>query len=224
MPSTSRVLNTEVVFNIALDAAKSIDAPPREGGERAALVSVVFAAVSVEAFFNELVESAQDLSVFDNVPPAVGTFARLMSDLTKFRGPIAHKFQMAHWMLTGGPYDDDSEPFKELKLLFQVRNDLVHFKPDPLVEDGEPKPPHTTLEKLRSKNILNDSPAEDSSRSWIQSVGTRAVAEWACNASSLVTADLVSKLPEGVWRDEVEQVTRIIRTLHFPRSPGGVAT
>jgi hypothetical protein len=215
MYSTSRVLNTEVVFNVALDAAKSIDAPSRKGGERAALISVVFAAVSLEAFFNELVELAQDFSEYEDAPPVVGTFAQLMSDLNKFRSPIAHKFQMAHWLLTGGPYDNDSEPFQELRLLFQVRNDLVHFKPDPLTEEGEPKPAHTTIEKLRSKKILNDSPEEDSSRSWIQSVGTRAVAEWACNACSLVTADLVSKLPEGVWRHGVEQVTGTIRTQHF---------
>ena len=65
MNSTSRVLNTEVVFHIALDAAKSIAAPLRKGGERAALISVVFAAVSLEAFFNELVEMAQERETAD---------------------------------------------------------------------------------------------------------------------------------------------------------------
>jgi hypothetical protein len=218
MNSTSRVLNTEVVFHIALDAAKSIAAPLRKGGERAALISVVFAAVSLEAFFNELVEMAQDFSEYQDAQPIVGTFAQLMSDLNKFHSPIAHRFQMAHWLLTGGPYEDHSEPFQELRLLFQVRNDLMHFKPDPLMEEGEPKPTQTTLAKLRSKNILNDSPGPESSRSWLQSIGTKAVAEWACNVCSLVTADLVPKLPEGVWRAGVEQVTGTIRTLHFQES------
>ena len=119
------------------------------------------------------------------------------------------------WMLTGGPYDTDSKLFQALTLLFQIRNDLVHFKPDPLTEEGESKPTHATLEKLRSKHILNDSSVPESNMSWIQAVGTKAVAEWACNATSLVAADLVSKLPAGDWRQAVEKVTRKISTTQF---------
>lgn len=213
--TTSRVLNTELIFDIALEAAKSISAPRREGGKREALVSVVFAAVSLEAFLNELTELARDFAGDENASPVTSAFAQLMPQLARLS--IAPKFNMAHWMLTGGPYDADSQPFQALTLLFQVRNDLVHFKPDPLTEEGEPKPTHTTLEKLWSKNILNDSSAPESDRSWVQAVGTRAVAEWACNAASLVVADLVSKLPAGEWRRTVEEVTRKISTVQFPR-------
>jgi hypothetical protein len=211
---SSRVLNTEVIFNIALDAAKRIDSPRREGGKREALVSVVFAAVSLEAFLNELIELAQDFAEYENPLPMTSAFAQLMSQLGRL--PILLRFNMAHWMLTGGPYDKNSEAFQALTLLFQVRNDLAHFKPDPLTEEGESKPTHTTLGKLRSKHILNDSSAPESNRSWIQEVGTKAVAEWACNTASLVTADLVSKLPVGDWRQTVEQVTRKISTVQFP--------
>jgi hypothetical protein len=210
---SSRVLNTEVIFDIALEAAKRINAPRREGGKREALVSVVFAAVSLEAFLNELIELAQDFADYENALPMISAFAQLMSQLNRL--PILLRFNMVHWMLTGGPYDTDSKPFQALTLLFQIRNDLVHFKPDPLTEEGESKPTHTTLEKLRSKHILNDSSAPESNRSWIQAVGTKAVAEWACNATSLVAADLVSKLPAGDWRQTVEKVTRKISTAQF---------
>jgi hypothetical protein len=209
-----RVLNTEAIFEIALETAKRINAPRREGGKREALVSVVFAAVSLEAFLNELIELAQDFTEYEDALPMTSAFAQLMSQLGRL--PIVLRFNMAHWMLTGGPYDTNSQPFQALTLLFQIRNDLVHFKPDPLTEEGESKPLHTTLEKLRSKHILNDSPAPESNRSWIQSVGTKAVAEWACNATSLVAADLVSKLPMGAWRQAVEEVTRKISTVQFP--------
>jgi hypothetical protein len=210
---SSRVVNTEVIFGIALEAAKSINGPRREGGKREALVSVVFAAVSLEAFLNELIELAQDFADYQNAPPITSAFAQLMSQLRRLS--IVQRFNMAHWMITGGPYDTNSQPFQALTLLFQVRNDLVHFKPDPLTEEGEPKPTHTTLEKLRSKHILNDSSAPESDRSWIQEVGTKAVAEWACNATSLVAADLVSKLPAGDWKETVAKVTRKISTMQF---------
>ena len=212
--SSSRVLNTEVIFEIALEAAKRINAPRREGEKREALVSVVFAAVSLEAFLNELIELAQDFADYENALPMTSAFAQLMPQLGRL--PIVLRFNMAHWIVTGVPYDTNSQPFQALTLLFQIRNDLVHFKPDPLTEEGEPKPTHTTLDKLRSKRILSDSSAPESNRSWIQAVGTKAVAEWACNATSLVAADLVSKLPASAWRQAVEEVTRKIATMQFP--------
>src|SRR5208283_1813817 len=212
--SSSRVINTEAIFDIALEAAKRINAPRREGGKREALVSVVFAAVSLEAFLNELIELAQDFADYENALPMTSAFAKLMSQLSRL--PIVLRFNMAHWILTGGPYDTDSQPFQALTLLFQIRNDLVHFKPDPLTEEGESKPTHTTLEKLRSKHILNHASRAESNRSWIQAAGTKAVAEWACNATSTVAADLVSKLPVGAWRQAVEEVTRKIATVQFP--------
>jgi hypothetical protein len=213
MPS-SRVLNTEVIFEVAVEAAKRINAPRREGGKREALVSVVFAAVSLEAFLNELIALAQDFANYENAPPITSAFAQLMAQLNRLS--IVQRFNMAHWMLAGAPYDTNSQPFQALTLLFQIRNDLVHFKPDPLTEEGESKPTHTALEKLRSKHILNDSSAPESSRSWIQAVGTKAVGEWACNATSMVAADLVSKLPPGAWRQAVEEVTRKIASVQFP--------
>ena len=213
MPTSTRVLNTEILFDMALDAANRINAPQREGGKRDALISIVFAAISLEAFLNELVELAQDFCEYENVPPGVSTFAPVMSELSRL--PILQRFKLAHLVLTSSPYDTSSEPFQSLTLLFQVRNDLVHFKPDPLEDDGS-KPTHTTLEKLKSRNILNDSPLEEHGRSWMHSVGTKAVAEWACNSTSLVAADFISRIPEGLWKDAMEKVSEKIVTVHFP--------
>jgi hypothetical protein len=219
MDSISRVLNTELIFNIALEAAKSITAPPRQGGERSALVSVVFAAVSLEAFLNELIGLSQDYhSYFDDQPAVVSSFAQLMPDLEKIQGSVETRFNLAHWLLTGHPYDKASQPYQDFRLLFQVRNDLMHFKPDPLVEEGETKATPTIIARLQGLNILNNLPEPDSNRSWVHVLGTRAVAEWACNTASLVTADMVAKLPESIWRRTTEDVTQIIRTVHFNTS------
>ena len=78
---SSRVLNTEVIFDIALEAARRINGPRREGGKNEALVSVVFAAVSLETFLNELIELAQDFAEYANALPRTSAFAQLMSQL-----------------------------------------------------------------------------------------------------------------------------------------------
>ena len=215
MPSTSRVLNAEVIFNVALDAAKSMTAPLRDGGQRAALVSVIFAAVSLEAFLNELIELAQDFSLYDDEPSIVLSFASLMSDIEKIQGSVETRFNVAHWMFVGRGYDKSASPFQDFKLLFQVRNDVMHFKPDPLREEVAQEPTPRITEKLRDRNILNTSSAPDSSRSWVQTLGTRGVAEWACNTASLVSADMVAKMPASRWRKATEEVTQTIRTVHF---------
>lgn len=220
MTSSTRVFNTELIFSVALNAAKSIAAPPREGGKKEALVSVIFAAVSLQAFLNELIESAQDFSNYADEPVIVSSFADLMSDLEKNRDSVETRFNMAHWMLSGRGFDKSAPPYQDFRLLFQVRNDMVHFKPDPLKEEGIAEPIVKVIERLRGKNILNDSPAPDSSRSWVHTIGTRSVAEWACNTTSLVTADIVSKLPASRWRSETEELTRAIRTVHFREGRG----
>lgn len=214
--SSSRVLNTEVLFALAVETAKRINAPRRHGGQKEALVSIVFAAVSLEAFLNELIGLAQDFAEYEDAPPVTSAFSRLMSELDKMHSSIELRIQMAHWLLVGRSYDTDSQPYQDFRLLFQIRNDLVHFKPEPLTERGGPKSTPSSVKGLRSKNILNDSSAPECNRSWMHVIGTKAVAEWACNAVSRFAGDLVSRLPAGAWRQTVENVTRTISTVQFP--------
>src|SRR5664280_953392 len=86
--------NAVPIFSVAVDAAKGIDAPPRKGGQMAALVSIVFAAAALEAFLNEAAylaeismptvggpETARD-------PAVVSTFAQIMEDVETARAQI----------------------------------------------------------------------------------------------------------------------------------------
>ena len=51
--------NTGALFSIAANGAKRISTPYRHGGQGSALVSVVFAAASLEAFLSETVYLAE---------------------------------------------------------------------------------------------------------------------------------------------------------------------
>jgi hypothetical protein len=51
-----------LLFGIAIDAIRSIKADPRKGGQRSALVSIVFSMIALESFVNEMTEQAQNMS------------------------------------------------------------------------------------------------------------------------------------------------------------------
>ena len=58
-----RIFETGSLLGVALDAARSIR-PHRNGGQKPALISIVFSVVALEAFINELSELALDSSKY----------------------------------------------------------------------------------------------------------------------------------------------------------------
>jgi hypothetical protein len=215
-----RLLSAGTVFGIAVASAKGINAPPRQGGKDAALVSLVFAEASLEAFLNESIELACDRSNDTQEPQIVSSFAQLMSDFEGSRMPLESRFQIAHWMLTGKPYDKGVQPYQDFALLMRVRNALLHFKPDPALavsRMGElvlASNSNTLLDILRSKNILADI-APGVLASWIAFVGTKAAAEWACNTAGQLVLDFLSKLPPSSWESNLTFCYRASFSVNF---------
>jgi hypothetical protein len=202
-----RLINAGSIFGIAVASAKGINAPPRQGGKDAALVSLVFAEASLEAFLNESIELALDHSHDPKEPQIASSFAQLMPDFE--RSGLESKFQLAHWILTGNPYEKGAQPYQDFLLLMRVRNALLHYKPDPPLEiPGEGQltagsHSNNVLDSLRSKNILADfQPGVQAS--WTAFVSTKAVAEWACKAASHMVLDFLSKLPPSSWESTLK--------------------
>jgi hypothetical protein len=94
-----RILEAGFLFNMAVDAARNISAESRQEGQSAALVSVVFAVVSLEAFLNEATEVAQDVQQVKSEPETVAAFAQLMEESERL--PLETKFKLSTWLLTG---------------------------------------------------------------------------------------------------------------------------
>jgi hypothetical protein len=163
--------NAPALFSIAVDSAKRITTPLRVGGQRDALVSVVFAAASLEAFLNEAAYLA-DKSVSRKVretklghlveeePPIVSAFAQVMDEAEESKVQVQSKFQLAHLILTNKIYDKASVPFQDFLTLIAVRNLLMHGKSKETFLTVEGKPsvlnPVSIIKKLASKNILHE--------------------------------------------------------------------
>jgi hypothetical protein len=182
--------NAPTLFSIAVDSAKRIPASPRVGGQKDALVSIVFAAASLEAFLNEskylaetsLGRMSRGQRLGHRVilePSMVSAFAQVMDEAEASRVQIQSKFQLAHLVLTGKAYDKGSAPYQNFSDLMAVRNLLMHGKSNEsfLTIEGKPSVPNpvTIVERLASKNLIHKlSPGE---KGFITVVGDTALAD-----------------------------------------------
>jgi hypothetical protein len=253
------VPNTGALFSLAVDAAKSISAPPRVGGQDVALVSIVFAAASLEAFLSEAAYLAEFSQHLVNVgaglgqpkvpePDVVSAFAQIMDDAEDSKASLESKFHFANLVLTGKAYDRGTVPYQDFALLIAARNALAHFKSKEYFSKAEGKPAvfnqEKVVEKLRPKNLLHEptpgagaegnfiiqadeqglasvelvkegrtlglenaryklSPEAVRAR-WTFLIGTKAVAEWACESAATMASDLIGKVPNSRWKNHME--------------------
>lgn len=206
-----RHIEAGTLFGVAKRAAQSIEAERREGGQIAALTSIVFSVLAVEAFLNEVTELAAWSRYKDSEPESVIAFARFMSDSELARLPLLSRLIHGNWILTGKNVDKGSAPFQDFSLLLGLRNDLVHFKPNEDIEVEiirvKPEEVHKKrLEKLRSKNVLATSIAGNplsGVSNWTFYVSTKAVADWGCAVASEVVLDFCGKVPPSMWGETV---------------------
>jgi hypothetical protein len=237
--------NAPTLFSIAVDSAKRITSAPRAGGHNEALVSVVFAAASLEAFLNESVYLAENTR---GAPPIVSAFAQVMADAEESKAQIQSKFQFGSLVLSGKTYEKGAAPYQDFSDLIAVRNSLMHGKSNELFLTIDGKPggllnPVDVIGRLTSKNILHEAQPEhqkgfvavagdtftgqlvlvndsdgispwssvESIRAietsalkprgerllsrWTYVIGTKAVAQWACDTASRMATDLMDKAP-----------------------------
>jgi hypothetical protein len=210
------IQNAGRLFRIAVNAVDSITTGERDGHQQASLVSLVFAVVSLEAFFNETVELANLCVISERAfiengrvpkspePEVVSTFHRLMTDAEEAHMKLESKYVLANWLLTGKAVDRGSQPFQDLSVLIKVRNQLVHFKPNEVFTEPEVTPEtlshsrNPAIKHLQSKNVLADNVV--GLTGWSEWISTKAMARWSCGVTSRVIVDFISKAPSaGQW-------------------------
>lgn len=140
----TRMLEAGVLFGVAIDAIRAIKVHPRQGGQRSALVSIVFSVIALESFVNEMTEHAQNMAVTQ--PAEVGVFAQMMDEADDDHASLDFRLRLAHWILTGRIMDKGSQPYQDFALLISLRNDLVHTRPNKLFAYGT-----TTMEEVHGR-------------------------------------------------------------------------
>jgi len=196
-----RIFETGGLLGVALEAARSIKAPPRDGGQKPALISIVFSVVALEAFMNETRELALDSSMCppNMEPEVVSVFAECMGDAE--RSSLETKFVLGNWILSGKKLDRSSQPYQDFAALVRLRNLLVHFKAnDSFAESATQEEIHKDLfNRFENKHILAEN-TQFSAGSWTFLIETRAVAEWSCKTAARMVLDFCSRAPQSSFK------------------------
>jgi hypothetical protein len=141
------------------------------------LVVIVLAAISLEAFTNDLQDVtnvfANDFSV---------TLRSALEHVEGNRGSLLLKIEIAHLVMTGRIPDPGRQPYQDIELLLKLRNLVVHARPE-TVSYGEP-PAGTELPRIvrsfAGRGII-PLPRPGARIGWREYVLVRPVAAWAFN-------------------------------------------
>lgn len=211
MPSKKTwFFNSPQLYRIAWDAVGRIpaDRQDHDGAQTDALVALVFAALAVEGFVNELGELVADEFYWDSrVTPNLSGLAHAFAAVETERGSLELKLHVIRIALQGSSWPPGEAPFQDLVLLVRLRNALVHLKLDVrsgTTDSPEAGPPLSVVTQLRSKNILAHD-QDPKAATWTLAVSTRAAARWGCNVVGSMVQETIRLVPASDFRDDVER-------------------
>lgn len=166
------------------------------------IVALVFSAMSIEVLLNEIVEIASSQVRSIDQPEEVSMFAMVLSDLEKQRAQIDLKIQVGYYILTRRRLDKGSLPYQDFDLLIDIRNALVHKKPEKFelllstpIPDRKYKP-HNFVKRLADRKVI-PLPAVYEPPDWQMYVSCPEVADWSYYTALQMAKLLVSLFPEG---------------------------
>jgi len=175
------------LFQLAKDAYQRTKAAPsdREPKQWDALAAVLFSAAALEAFINEIESLAEPVEHFPSPPRTVTKFLEGARKLHRTRGETEAKYLLAAQTLGRRPYDKGGRVYEDFKYLFDLRNEILHRRPQE--EFGTTTPSQLSygkaFERLRSRNILADHHSDKRLLDALDIIATRAVAKWACETA-----------------------------------------
>lgn len=213
--------NSGRLFRSAVELQKGVSSLNAAGeqAQRESLASIVFAAISAEAFINELPELAADAAGTPTEPAWVRALGEIVGAAEESHASIESKYHLASLVLTGHVFDKGAQPFQDFKFLVDLRNLVVHTKPGEAIRqkeaDGEwtwsaemtreIKRVMSRLEQHRSTTAgghvaTQFIPREDAatiSSNWLAEISTEAVAGLACRAAAEIVKAVLDAIPDS---------------------------
>ncbi len=115
--------------------------------------SIMTSVASVEARINEFYLDATD-NLLGSILDASqqGLLTELWKPLDEKRVPVLQKYQIALTAIKSSKFDTSKGPYQDVSLLIDLRNMLVHFKPE---WDNDQRKHKKIEEKLRGRFELN---------------------------------------------------------------------
>ena len=178
----------------------------RRGCERSkdvgqeAIVAIVFSALAVEGFVNHLATLTSG-PLAERSGEELRAFAGIMGDLEDQRVGVETKIQMAYYVLTREVLDRGALPYQDFSLLVDLRNGLVHSRPERI--DWPPRTdwnPHRLVQRLVDRKVI-PKPSSGQAPQFQAVVCCHEVACWAYNLALTMMNFLIEALPAGDFKE-----------------------
>ncbi len=208
-------VNTKTLYHQAVLAYRSIPGPTDTRPlRRNALTSIVFAAITLEAFINDLAAHVASIAAEQDAPAWAVTLRQILQEAEQSRTSVQSKYLLTRFVLTGNSFDKSDSAYQEFDRLMRLRNEIVHAKPQESThhyEDGQlvnlQEPPIIGI--LRStRGLANfDTLFGPLNKGWegtstevtvnlLEQISTKWLARWACNAAAAMVATMIDSLPD----------------------------
>lgn len=173
-----------------------------------AVVAIVLAAASTEAFINEVGECINfyrgRAEPWRSVRPELRTLADVLDQLEEEHASPQLKYLMTGVVLSA-PFDRGTNPFQDFSTLVTVRNQMIHLKARDTWQQDANRSFHATWPKVVSslkqrglaKGISSVVPnAANETVSSFDGLQTPEMAGWACRTALNLVAATLKRLPD----------------------------
>jgi hypothetical protein len=217
-PSQGFIIDSYHLYSIAKDAYYKAEQGFATQRQNDALVAIVFAALSLEAFINELSTLAKDAKANGNSDAFLDRLIDAI-DETHIENQ-KDKTTRAKFLNTSNAlsekFDMGKKPYQDFADLFRLRDCLVHLKPEDRLEvdldDNLVYSGRKLIDRLRSRNILLDSTEV---KSLPLLVSTTKAAKWACTTAARMVIAILDKIPDSEFSKD-NQVLALYRSMFQP--------
>ncbi|MBE9199670.1 MULTISPECIES: hypothetical protein [unclassified Nodularia (in: cyanobacteria)] len=204
-PVQGFIVDSYRFYQIAKDGYSKANQGFEDSTQNDALVAIVFSALALEAFINEILSLAKCEKQTGETEAFLDKLIDAIDESASNRKQTQEKFMLASNALDSG-FNKGEKPYQDFADLFRLRDCLVHLKPEDVIEEGENGEikyfGRKLTERLCSKGIfLKDTSVE----SIILKISTAKAALWACNTASEMVNAILDKLPAS-FRDNNLQI------------------
>lgn len=174
-----------------------------------AMPSIILSTVALECFVNETIERLSK-QYFREADPRLDLASNWLEFIELKKGSTLEKLEAFHLVFRNKPTDRGCQPYQDISFLYQLRNELVHKKPEPF-GDWDPNnkeriyEPHKFVRTLVHRGIVTK-PPPNLPPIWSQFILHDRTAKWAFNTAVLGVQFVVSLLPEGVFSKITSQM------------------
>jgi hypothetical protein len=173
---------------------------PAPGSPREPIIAIVFAAMSVEGWINELLESVSHATPEDPVSVRRLQSMSRVADLRGRQSKLTMKVRVIAITLSEIISEADEELYKDLELLFRCRNELAHQRPERIEYDNPRRALHRLTQQLLARQLIETEP--HTVQTLMNALCEPKVGEWACLTSKEVMRNIALRLPDGDWRQQ----------------------